>query len=107
MSVEYVTTIHPGGQVERVLKETGPPEPDPPIRVITTQAFYRRLTVNERNALRTGTTDVIADMREDLLRSTFVNLDGAIEAQLLSVGTQQPRVDALLVNGTEAETQTG
>ena len=77
------------------------------IRKITTQAFYRRLTVTERNALRTGTTDEIADMRDDLQRSPFLDLDGAIEAQLLSVGVNQTRVDQLLVDGTQAETETG
>ena len=78
-----------------------------PIRKITTQAFYRRLEVGERNALRNGTTDEIEDMRNDLARSPFLDLDGAIEAQLLSVGTNQTRVDELLVDGTDAETETG
>ena len=77
------------------------------IRKITAQAFYRRLTITERGLLRDGTTDEIKDMRDDLQRSPFLNLDGAIEAQLLAVGTSQPRTDELLVDGTEEETRTG
>ena len=83
------------------------PQASEPIRKITTQAFYRRLEVNERKALREGTSDEIGDMRDDLQRSPIVNLDGTIEAQLLSVGTSQIRVDELLVDGTQVETTTG
>ncbi len=77
------------------------------IRKITSQAFYRRLTVTERDSLRTGTTDEIKDMRDDLQRSPFLNLDGAIESQLQAIGVAQTRIDELLVNGTQEETRTG
>lgn len=73
------------------------------IRIITTQAFYRRMTQGERTSMRASSPDV-ADLREDLERSPSVDLDGTIEAQLLAVGGfDQTRVDELLVNGTEAE----
>jgi len=77
------------------------------IRKITAQAFYRRLTTTERSLLRLGTSTEISDMRDDLQRSPFLNLDGAIEAQLLAVGTSQTRTDELLVDGTSEETRTG
>ncbi len=107
MAGQYVTTVHPSGHVETVWTEMDPPPPPPPIRQITTQAFYRRLTPVERKALRTGTSDEVADFRDDLQRSPFVNLDGQIASQLQSVGTQPPRIVELLIDGVEAETQPG
>ena len=76
-----------------------------PIRVITTQSWYRRLTKPERVALRTSVLDEVADLREDLQRSRTVNLDGTLEQQLQDTGViPQARIDELLVDGTEAET---
>lgn len=80
------------------------PQPDPPIRKITTQAFYRRMTPAERNAIRTNLSDPVQDLRDDLSRSPAVNLDGTIEQQLLDTGGfTQTRIDELLIDGTEAE----
>ena len=79
-----------------------------PIRKITTQAFYRRMTPAERNAVRTNMSDPVQDLREDLQRSPVVDLDGAIEAQLQATGGfTQTRIDELLIDGTEAEQETG
>lgn len=84
------------------------PQPDPPIRTITTQAFYRRMTPAERNSVRQSNNGDVQDMREDLERSPRVNLDGAIEQQLLSTPFfDQTRTTELLIDGTEAETKTG
>lgn len=78
------------------------------IRVIITQAFFRRMNSAERNAIRTNTSDPVQDLREDLQRSPIVNLDGAIEQQLLDTGGfSQTRIDELLVDGTAEETSTG
>lgn len=75
------------------------------IRTITTQAFFRRLTFPERKVLRNSTKDAVADLREDLQRSSFVDLDGILEQQLLDTTLlQQSRIDALLVDGTNEET---
>ena len=80
------------------------PQTDPPIRVITTQAFYRRMTEAERHAVRTNMSDPVQDLREDLQRSPVVDLDGAIEQMLLDTGGfTQVRIDELLIDGTEAE----
>ena len=78
--------------------------PDNKIRKITTQAFFRRMTKNERAVLRSSVLDEVADLREDLQRSTTVDLDGTIEQQLLDTTlVTQPRIDQLLVDGTPEE----
>ncbi len=75
----------------------------PPIRKITTQAFYRRLTTAERNALRSNQGN-IADLRDDLGRSNTVDLDGIIQEQLADVGLFNPdRIAELLVSGSVVE----
>ncbi len=105
MPNEIVETTYPNGTVVRKLINTDPVVTSSPIRIITTQAWYRRLTVTERKALREGATDAIADFRDDLMRSIYVNLDGMIEAQLLAIGSiTQTRIDELLVDGIETET---
>lgn len=84
------------------------PQPDPPIRQITTQAFYRRMSKAERNSVRSSNDDDVKDLREDLGRSPVVNLDRAISQQLLSTPIfDQLRTTELLVNGTPEETETG
>lgn len=76
------------------------------IRRITTKAFFRRLTFQERKVLRLSQLDAVADLREDLQRGTFVELDSVLEQQLLDTTLiQQSRVDALLVDGTPEEIQ--
>ncbi len=76
-----------------------------PIRVITTQAFFRRMTPAERKVLRTSAIDEVKDLREDLQRSAAVDLDGTIEQQLLDTTlVSQARIDELLVDGVQAET---
>ena len=106
MTGQYITTEHPNGTVETVWTEMDP-QGSPPIRsirVITTQSFFRRLTFNERKVLRTSALDAVADLREDLQRSNFVDLDGVLEQQLLDVTLlPQTRIDELLVDGTPEE----
>lgn len=76
-----------------------------PIRVITLRAFYRRLTRPERKILRESTDDAVADLREDLMRSTKVDLDDAVFVGLLNETPLSPaRIAALLVDGTRSET---
>ena len=89
------------------LTEPGTVFPLPAIRTITTQAFYRRMTQGELASMRAGTSDV-TNVREDLERSSAVDLDGTIEAQLQSIPSfNQTRIDELLVDGTPEETETG
>jgi len=74
------------------------------IRVITTQAFFRRMTKAERTVLRNSILEPVADLREDLQRSFTVELDAFLEQQLLDTGLlNQSRIDELLVNGTVEE----
>lgn len=81
--------------------------PSKGIRKITTQAFYRRMTQGERTSMRAA-SPVVADLREDLARSSLVNLDGSIESQLQSVSVfNQTRIDALLDDGTLEEAHSG
>ncbi len=83
------------------------PQSDPPIRVITVRAFYFRLSVAERQGLRTSVVEEVADLREDLMRLSNVDLDGIIEAQLQATNLlTQIRINELLVDGTGAETIT-
>lgn len=81
-----------------------PPEVESVIRTITMQAFFRRLTKNERSVLRASTLDEVADLREDLQRSVTVDLDGTIEQQLLDTTLlSQTRISQLLIDGEEHE----
>lgn len=76
----------------------------PIIRTITTKAFFRRLTFQERKVLRTSTLDAVADLREDLQRGDFVDLDGILEQQLIDTNLlSQSRIDELLADGTPEE----
>lgn len=84
------------------------PEVEPVIRIITTQAFFRRLTKNERSVLRASVLDEVADLREDLQRSDTIDLDDILEQQLIDTTLiSQIRIDELLADGTEIETVTG
>ena len=75
-----------------------------PIRKITTQAFFRRLSFPERKTLRNSTKDTVIDLREDLQRSPTVDLDGTIERQLLDTALLSPdRIAVLLADGTTEE----
>ena len=104
MAGQYITVTHPNGAVETVWTEMDP-LPPPPIRTITTQAFFRRMTKLERKTLRTSIDDEVADLREDLQRSRIVDLDGVIEQQLVDTGLlDQTRIDELLFDGNEGET---
>ena len=74
------------------------------IRIITVKAFFRRLTFQERKILRLSAADTVVDLREDLQRSTHVDLDDTIEQQLLDTTLlSQSRIDALLIDGTAEE----
>jgi len=80
----------------------------PPIRKITTQAFYRRMTTAERRALRASITDEVKDLLDDLARLPAVDLDGSVEQQLIDTNEfTTRRVDELLVDGTEEERALG
>lgn len=82
--------------------------PKTPIRTITTQAFFRRLTKNERAVLRSSALNEVADLREDLQRSVTVDLDGTIEQQLTATELlTQTRIDTLLADGTVEEAHNG
>lgn len=75
------------------------------VKKITTKAFYRRLTFQERKVLRISTLDEVIDLREDLQRGRFVKLDANLEQQLLDTALlSQTRIDELLVAGTRDET---
>ena len=76
----------------------------PPIRVIATKAFYRRMTQVERTTLRGTADENINDLRDDLQRSPTVDLD---DPELLSMLQGTPltngRITELLADGTEDE----
>jgi hypothetical protein len=73
------------------------------IRRITTKAFFRRLKFGERKVLRNSTLDAVVDLREDLQRSLYIDLDDVL-SRLLDTGLlDQSRIDELLVDGTAAE----
>jgi len=79
-----------------------------PIRRITTQAFYRRMTIAERRALRASITDEVKDLLDDLARLPAIDLDGSIEQQLIDTNEfTVRRVDELLVDGTAEERALG
>lgn len=78
--------------------------PPPPIRVITVKAFYRRMTQVERTTLRGTADENINDLREDLQRASYVNLDDPeLLTMLQATPLSAPRIAALLANGTKAE----
>ncbi len=102
MSGQYVTTEYPNGTVVRAWLEEDPTPP--PIRNITTQAWYRRLDSPERTLLRKSQREAVADFREDIQRSPRLDLDGIIYTQLESLEIFSPeRINELLVDGTEDE----
>ncbi len=75
------------------------------IRIITTQAFYRRLTPSERTLLRRSQQETVADLREDLQLGRVVYLDEIIRDQLIATDLfSSERIDELLVDGVEDET---
>lgn len=78
------------------------------IRKITIGAFRRRLTLEEKVAIKTSADPVVQVLNEDLLASSFVDLDFQpfIDglAYLVSVGLLvEPRVAELLVDGSQDE----
>lgn len=78
----------------------GPPK----FRRIATKAFFRRLKFAERKVLRDSTADTVVDLREDLQRSTTVDLDGILRQQLLDTTLLSPaRIAQLLVDGSSEE----
>lgn len=76
----------------------------PPIRVIATKSWYRRLTQAERINLRTTDNEDINDLREDLQRAPTVDMDDPeLLASLQIIGVPAPRITELLADGTEEE----
>lgn len=74
--------------------------PHIPIRIITTQAFFRRMTSSERAVIRDSLKDSVADLRDDLQRSDLVDLDGILRQQLIDTTVLSTlRIDELLVDG--------
>ena len=73
------------------------------LRRISTQAFFRRLTPQERASLR-GNSNVIRDLKDDLDRGDVVELDDVVRQALEDSGLFTPeRLDELMVLGESAE----
>lgn len=96
----------PGYQTEKMgmkydaASETWVPGPPIRVRTITTQAWYRRLTFQERKLMRASNKDEVADLREDMERGEYVDLDGVIRGQLEVIDLfSQARVEELLADG--------
>jgi len=70
---------------------------------ISTQAFFRRLTPQERQSLR-GNGAAIRDLKEDLDRGDLVELDDTVRQSLTDSGLFTPeRVDELMILGESTE----
>ena len=73
------------------------------LSVISTQAFFRRLTASERASLR-GQDHAVRDMKEDLDRGNTVELDQVVRDMLVDSGLFTPaRIDELMVLGEAHE----
>ena len=73
------------------------------LRSISTQAFFRRLTPQERAALR-GNSNAVRDAKEDLDRGDIVELDDTVRQSLTDSGLFTPeRVEELMVKGEAHE----
>ncbi len=73
------------------------------LQAISTQAFFRRLTPQERQALR-GNSQAVRDAKEDLDRGDVVELDEVVRTLLTDSGLFTPeRVDELLLLGEAHE----
>ena len=76
--------------------------------VITKRSFMQRFTQPERTVIRKSTDDIVIDVHEDLKIASNVDLSledirNALN-YFVSIGIlEAPRVDELLVDGTEAE----
>lgn len=67
--------------------------------IISTQAFFRRLTPQERASLRSS-SNVVRDAKEDLDRGDMVQLDEVVRTLLTDSELFTPeRVDELMVLG--------
>ena len=70
---------------------------------ISTQAFFRRLTPQERAALR-GNSMAVRDLKEDLDRGNVVELDEVVHQALTDSGLFTPeRVEELMLKGESHE----
>lgn len=70
---------------------------------ISTQAFFRRLTKQERAALR-GTTNSVRDLKEDVERGDVVELDEPLRQAIADSGLfTQERIEELLLKGESHE----
>jgi hypothetical protein len=79
-----------------------------PIRRISVGSFRRRLTLNEKVAIKVSEDPVVQVLQEDLLSSTFVDLDfkGLTDGlnYLVHVGIlEASRLPELLKDGDESE----
>lgn len=86
------------------------PEVPTPIRIISIGSFRRRLTLAEKVAIKISTDPIVQVLSEDLLASSFVDLDFPQVIQGLQyLTTTDPviltpeRVTELLIDGTEEE----
>ena len=69
------------------------------LRSISTQAFFRRLTPQERASLR-GNSNVVRDLKDDLDRGDVVELDDVVRQALEDSGLFTPaRIDELMIKG--------
>lgn len=100
--------------------------PVEPIRYITKRAFKQRLTVAERHAIRNPNDIYVEDIYDDLMTSSYVDLENVEVAQgigyilnklttipnvqdtnVMTVIDVPTRLDELLVEGTEDEQYNG
>ncbi|WP_286269522.1 hypothetical protein [Thalassotalea hakodatensis] len=82
--------------------------PEAKIRIISIGSFRRRMTLAEKSAVKTSNDPVVQVLNEDLLASSFVDLDfqQTIDGlnYLKSVGIlTAARVDELLADGSPDE----
>jgi hypothetical protein len=66
---------------------------------ISSQAFFRRLTSQERAALR-GSATQVRDLKEDLDRANLIELDDVLRTLLTDSGLFTPeRIEELMIKG--------
>jgi len=101
-------------------------QPVEPIRYITKRAFKQRLTIAERHAIRNPSDIYVEDIYDDLMTSSYVDLENIEVAQgigyilnrlttvphiqdtnVMTVTDEVTRLAELLVEGTENEKYNG
>ncbi len=73
------------------------------LTTISVQAFFRRLTSQERASLR-GSSAVVRDLKEDLDRGDVVEMDDVVRTLLIASGLfSSSRIEELLSKGQTSE----